>query len=101
MDAVRWDDPDTFDDVLLLAAADDGHRRAIKQRLAQVRGRLRHAELGAYPRFKILTASSGPESLRRAPGATLAAVNLALPNGPGLEAIRQMRESQSRLAILA
>lgn len=97
----RWDHPDAFDDVLLLAASDDGHRRAIKGRLAHVRGRLRRGELGAYPRFKILTASSGPESLRRAPGATIAAVNLALPSGPGLEAIRQMRESHSRLAILA
>ncbi len=101
MRAIRWDHPDAFDDVLLLAAADDAHRRVIRERLAHVRGRQRTAELGSYPRFRILTASSGPESLRRASGATIAAVDLALPKGPGLETIREMRESHPRLAILA
>ncbi len=89
------------DDVLLLAAADDAHRRLLQDRLAQVRGRLRAAELGSYPRFRLVTASSGPEALRRAAGAAIAMVNLELPRGPGLEIIRQLRESHARLAILA
>lgn len=101
MRAIRWDHPDAFDDVLLLAAADDAHRRVMLERLGRVRGHERLAELGSYPRFRILTASTGPESLRRASGATIAAVSLALPRGPGLETIRELRESHARLAILA
>ncbi len=101
MRATRWDHPDAFDDVLLLAAADGAHRRTLKERLAHVRGHLRPPTFGSYPRFRILTASSGPECLRRASGATVAAVDLALPKGPGLETIRELRESHSRLAILA
>lgn len=101
MSATRWDRPNAFDDVLLLAAADGPHRRRLRAGFSQLRGRGRSAELGSYPRFKILTASSGPETLRQASTATIAAVDLALPKGPGLEAIRRMRESHSRLAILA
>jgi DNA-binding NarL/FixJ family response regulator len=98
MGTTRWDRPDDFDDVLLLAAADDAHRRVIRERLALARGR---KQPGSYPRFKIVTASSGPEALRRAGRATIAAVNLALPEGPGLETIRELRETRSQLAILA
>lgn len=99
MAPTRRKPPATHDDVLLLAAADDAHRRLILDRLAQVRGR--RAELGAYPRFKIVTASSGPEGLRRATDAAIAMVDLELPRGPGLEIVRQLRESHARLAILA
>jgi DNA-binding NarL/FixJ family response regulator len=98
MSSTRWDRPDEFDDVLLLSAADDARRRTIRDRLALARGERRP---GVYPRFKIITASSGPESLRRARRATVAAVNLALPEGPGLETIRELRETLSQLAILA
>ncbi len=101
MGGIRWDHPDAHDHVLLLAAADDAHRRIVKERLSPVRGRQRAAELGSYPRFRILTASSGPETLRRASGATIAAVDLAIPKGPGLETIREVREAHSRIAILA
>lgn len=100
MVATRRKPPATPDDVLLLAAADDAHRRLILDRLAQVPGR-RAAELGAYPRFRIVTASSGPEALRRAAGAAIAMVDLELPRGPGLEIVRQLRESHAGLAILA
>jgi DNA-binding NarL/FixJ family response regulator len=101
MAATRRTAPDTCDDVLLLVAPEDAHCRMIRDRLAQVRGRQRAAELGAYPRFRIVTASSGPEALRRAAGAAIAMVNLELPRGAGLETVRQLRESHARLAILA
>ena len=101
MGALRWDHPDAFDEVLLLAAADDAHRRLLRERLARVRGRRRAGELGSYPRFRIVTASSGPESLRRAANATVAVVSLALPRGPGLETIRELRDASAGLAILA
>lgn len=101
MGGIRWDHPDAYDQVLLLAAADDAHRRVVRERLSHVRGRQRAAELGSYPRFRILTASSGPETLRRASGATIAVVDLAIPKGPGLETIRETREAHSRIAILA
>jgi DNA-binding NarL/FixJ family response regulator len=101
MRGIRWDHPDAFDHVLLLAAADDVHRRVLRERLSHVQGRQRAAQLGGYPRFKILTASSGPDTLRRASGASIAVVDLAIPKGPGLETIRELREAHSRLAILA
>ncbi|WP_242334041.1 MULTISPECIES: response regulator [unclassified Anaeromyxobacter] len=101
MCAIRRDLPDAFDDVLLLVAPDDAHRRMIRERLAEVRGSPRPGQPGAHPRFKLLTASSGAESLKRAAGATIAMVNLELPKGPGLETIRELRESHERLAILA
>ncbi len=101
MRAIRWEHPDAFDDTLLLASADDAHRRIVREGLARVRGRRRSAELGSYPRFRSLATATGPESLRRAPEARIAAVNLALPKGPGLETIRQMRESNAEIAILA
>lgn len=100
MGAIRWDHPDAFDHVLLIAAADGAHRRTVSERLSRVQGR-RSAELGRYPRFRILTASTGAETLRRAAGATVAAVDLAIPKGAGLEAIRELREAHAHLAILA
>lgn len=101
METITWDDPDAFDDTLVLGAGDAQLRRLLAERLSRVRGRRRAGELGAYPRYRILSASSGPEALRRAPGASIAAVDLALPKGPGLETIRELREAHSRLAILA
>jgi DNA-binding NarL/FixJ family response regulator len=101
MAAARRKAPDRFDDVLLLASADDAHRALIRDRLGEARGRQRAAEPGSYPRFRIVTASSGPEALRRAADAAIAMVNLELPGGPGLETIRELRETHARLSILA
>ncbi|HEX9240846.1 MAG TPA: response regulator [Anaeromyxobacter sp.] len=98
MGSRRWDRPGDCDEVLLLAAPDDAHRRRIRERLALVRGGRRP---GSYPRFKLVLASSGAEALRRARRATVAAVDLALPGGPGLDAIRELREALPALAILA
>ena len=100
MRAIRWDHPDAFDDVLLLVAPDDAHRRVLRERLAQVRGREQPGERGFHPRFKVVTAR-GRESHRRASGVTIAMVNLELPKGPGLETIRELREAREDLAILA
>jgi ActR/RegA family two-component response regulator len=101
MRAFRWDDPGAFDEVLLLAAADGEHRRLVQDRLGRVRGRTRAAELGSYPRFKLVTASRGSDALRRAATATVAAVDLAFSSGAGLETVRELREAHPGLAILA
>lgn len=87
-----------FDEVLLLAGGDDPHRRLVRERLAAIRGRRKGA---SHPRFKIVTAPDGPEALRRARPAAVAAVQLAPADGPGLETVRQLREALPRLAILA
>ena len=101
MRAFRWDDPDAFDEVLLLAAAEGEHRRLVRDRLALVRGRTRASELGSYPRFKLVTAARSSEVQRRAVGVTVAAVDLALSGGAGLETVRELREAHANLAILA
>ena len=93
-----WERPDDCDDVLVLAAPDDAHRRRVRERLAGIRG---VRSPGSYPRFRIVTAASGAEALRRARRATVAAVSLALPGGPALDAIRELREASPALAILA
>jgi DNA-binding NarL/FixJ family response regulator len=84
--------------VLLLVAADDAHRRRVRVRLAGL-GPRRHPD--SEPRFKIVTASTGAEALRRAPRASIAVMSLALPDQPGLDAIRAIREALPALAILA
>jgi DNA-binding NarL/FixJ family response regulator len=94
----RWERPDDHDDVLLLAAAEDAHRRRLRERLASVHGTKKP---GVYPRFRIVQAGAGAEALRRAPRATLAAVNLTLPGKPALDVIRALRDAQPTLAILA
>jgi CheY-like chemotaxis protein len=98
MGSRRSERPGDFDNVLLVAAADDAHRSTLVARLAPVRGRGRP---GSYPRFKLVTAGSGPEALLRARRSTVAAVNLSLPKGPGLDVIRALRDSSEELAILA
>jgi DNA-binding NarL/FixJ family response regulator len=95
----RGDRRDVHDHVLLLAGADGAMRRAMKRRLAHVPGRA--GEPGRHPRFRVVVASSGAEALERAAGATIAAVDLALPRGPGLETVRRLREAYPALAILA
>jgi DNA-binding NtrC family response regulator len=49
----------------------------------------------------VIVAGTGPEARRRSASVTLAAVDLALPGGPGLETIRALREARPSLAILA
>jgi DNA-binding NarL/FixJ family response regulator len=101
MGRIRSDHPNAFGHVLLLAAANDAHRRTVKECLSGIRRRPRAGEPDGHPRFKIMTASSGFEALRRAAAANVAVVDLAIPKGPGLETIRQMREAHPNLAILA
>ncbi len=98
MSSRRWERPDDFDDALVLAAPDDAHRRRVRERLAAARGGRRP---GSYPRFKVTTAASRSEAVRRARRASVAAVSLALPAGAGLDAVRDLREAFPALAILA
>jgi CheY-like chemotaxis protein len=101
MAGIGWDRPDVFDHVLLVASGAGARRRAMEERLARVPGREQGGERGRHPRFRIVVASSGADALRRASGVTVAAVDLALPRGPGLEIVRKLRESHEDLAILA
>ncbi len=97
----RWDTPSSFDQTVLLATADGPRRRALRDRITRVVGHDRARTLGRYPRFRLVLAGTGSEARRRAGCATVAAVDLALPGGPGLETIRQLREERPALAILA
>ena len=96
----RWDHPGEFDQTVLLATADGARRRALRDRILRVTGERTRA-LGRYPRYRIVLAGTGPEARRRAAGATIAAVDLALPGEPGLETIRALREARPALALLA
>lgn len=98
----RWDRPDEFDHVLLLA--DDGarHRTAAIAHLSRVEGRRRAELLGRYPRFQILTARDGESALRHlSEQVTVAAVDLVLPRRNGLEVIQEIRIRRPDVAILA
>jgi len=102
MGRIRWDHPDAFDQVLLLAAADGPGRRALREGIDRVVGRERVRTLGRYPRYRVVLAGSGADARRRAgPSVTIAAIDLAIPGGPGLETIRELRASRPALAILA
>jgi DNA-binding NarL/FixJ family response regulator len=97
----RWDRPGESEHTVLLAMADGPHRRALAERIGRVPGRERARTLGRYPRFRVILAGTGAEARRRSASATLVAVDLALPGGPGLETIRVLREARPALAILA
>jgi ActR/RegA family two-component response regulator len=86
---------------VLLATADGPRRRALADRIGRVVGRERARTLGLYPRFRVVLAGTGAEARRRSRSATLAAVDLALLGGPGLETIQALREARPALAILA
>jgi DNA-binding NarL/FixJ family response regulator len=102
MGRMRWDRPDQFDHVLLLAAADGAQRRALRDGVARVPGRERARALGRYPRYRVLVAGSAAVARRRAgPAVTVAAVDVRIPGGPGLETIRELRSARPGLAILA
>lgn len=96
-----WDRPGEHDVVVLLAFASGPRRRALTELLAGTPGRDRARTLGRYPRYKVVTAGSGTEALRRSGGAAAAAVDLSIPGGPGLEVIRGLRAARPALAILA
>lgn len=98
----RWDHPDAFDHVLLLADPDDSHRDLVLPRLRGAAGRARADELGRYPRWRILVAGDGEEALRAAgPEVTVAAVDLVLPRIAGLDLLQALRARSADLAILA
>jgi DNA-binding NarL/FixJ family response regulator len=98
----RWDHPREFDHVLLLAAADGPQRRVFRDLACSIPGRERTRTLGRYPRYRVIVAATGADARRRAgPSVTVAAIDLALPRGPGLEVIRELRAERPALAILA
>jgi CheY-like chemotaxis protein len=102
MGRVRWDHPNEFEHVVLLAAANGSRRRALCDQVARVPGTQRARALGRYPRYRVVLAATGTEARRRAgPSVTVAAVDLELPGGPGLETIRELRSARPDLAILA
>ena len=100
MARARGERSDATRPVLLLAAAPGAFRRALAERLARA-PEGRGAAGGRRTRFRIAAASSGPEALRRGAEAEAAVVDLALPEGPGLDVIRELRDQNPRLAILA
>lgn len=98
----RWDHPDAFDHVLLLADPDDSHRELVLPRLRAAAGRARGDTLGRYPRWKIIVAEDGEAALRvAAPEVTVAAVDLVLPRISGLDLVQALRARSADLAILA
>ncbi len=103
MARLRWERPNEFDHVVVVACEDERLRRSIRARLERVAGRRRVAEVGGrYPRFKIVPGAGGRDLARRATAAvTAAAIDLATAGGTGLEAIRELRDRRPDLAILA
>jgi DNA-binding NarL/FixJ family response regulator len=102
MARIRWEHPDEFDHVLLLATDDERLRRIARERLARAPGRGRTAEVGGtYPRFKLV--ASPTREVRRRANATVTAlaVDLTTRTAEGLEALRELRDARPELAILA
>jgi DNA-binding NarL/FixJ family response regulator len=98
----RWDHPNEYDLVLLIAAAEGPRRRALADAAARVPGAERAPALARYPRYRVLQAATGAEARKRAsPSVAVAAIDLGLPGGPGLEVIRELRAARPALAILA
>src|SRR5512133_2344657 len=87
----RWDHAGDYDQTVLLATADGPRRRALHDRIVRVAGRDRARTLGRYPRFRVIVAGTGAVARRRSASATIAAVDLSLPGGPGLDTIRALR----------
>lgn len=98
----RWDRADEHDHVLLLCEDDDAWRAAVIEHLRTVPGNARTATLGRYPRFRVIAARDGEESLRKVTAdVTVAAVDLRLPRRSGLEVIQELRARRPDVAILA
>ncbi|HEX9050388.1 MAG TPA: response regulator [Anaeromyxobacter sp.] len=103
MARIRWDRPDAFDHVVLLAAGDARLRAAIAERLGRVPGQdPGGGARGRHPRFKVVAAASAPMVRRRHAGSvSAAAVDLGIRGTSGLELIRELREARPELPILA
>lgn len=100
MARVRWERPDEFDHVLLLAA-EPRMARALRERLARLPSRTPEGQ-GRHPRFKVLLAAGPQEAVRRAAQAvTAVALDPSARGGAGLDAIRALRDGRPDLAILA
>jgi DNA-binding NarL/FixJ family response regulator len=98
----RSDDPDGHVPVLLLATADEERRRELRAALARGSAGARGGRPARAHRFRVVIAASAADALRRAGrGVSVAAVDLALPGGPGREVVRRLRETRPDLPILA
>jgi DNA-binding NarL/FixJ family response regulator len=102
MARIRWDHPDEFDHLLLLAADDDRLKELVRERLERIPGRRRAGEVGGrYPRFKISLARGGADARRRATDAvTAVAIDLSTRGGDGLDLVAELRERRPDVAIL-
>ena len=88
--------PEPTGHVLLLATADDADRTALAAHLERDPG-LRHPAA----RFRVVQAADGDEALRRATGrVTVAALDLVLPRGSGVEVVQELRTRRPDVAIL-
>lgn len=88
--------------MLLVADHDRERLDTVRARLARVPGRDRAATLGRYPRFELLTASSGDQALQKAgPRVSALALALIMPRRSGLDVIQELRPRRPDLAILA
>jgi DNA-binding NtrC family response regulator len=98
----KWDRPEEYDHVALVADDDPAHLAHIRERLLVVPGRLRAQSLGRYPRFRVVTAGDGEEALRAATSeVSVAAIDLVMPRHNGIEVIQELRARRPDLAILA
>jgi DNA-binding NarL/FixJ family response regulator len=102
MARIRWDHPDAFDHLLLLAADDDRLKELVRERLERIPGRRRSGEIeGRYPRFKISLARGGADARRRTTDAVTAiAIDLSTRGGDGLDLVAELRERRPDVAIL-
>lgn len=86
--------------VVLLAGADAGLKRAVRDRLARARGDAAGAV--PHPRYKLVTADAAADVRRRATDdVTAAAIELSIRGASGLDVVRALRDRRPDLAILA
>ncbi len=101
MPRIRWEQPSTFDHVILLGTADAKLRVAAEDRLRRVPGREQVAR-GQHPRFKIVAAATAQAVRRRCgPAVSAIALDLQIRGGNGLELVGALREARPDLPILA
>ncbi len=100
--AIVWNRPEEYDHLVVVADDEPLHRRAIRERLEATRGRSRAAALGSYPRFKVIEAGNGDETLSAVtPEVSALAIDLVMPGRNGLETLAVLRQRRPDLAILA
>ena len=88
--------------MLVIADDDPSHLASLVERATAVKGRDRAVTLGRYPRYEILTASNGEETLRKVTARVSAlAIDLVMPRRNGIEVIQDLRPRRPDLAILA